>query len=96
MEDVISGLQNPQAATTSWTSDVWTKGHQVAIDGYRLFPCDPCRGLHATQMLEIKVRRRSKRCRTQRFSSDGGVTAGRIGVRPKWLQMTTQTSQCFW
>ena len=57
MEDVISGLQNPQAATTSWTSDVWTKGHQVAIDGYRLFPCDPCRGLHATQMLEIKLPR---------------------------------------
>jgi len=57
MEDVISGLQNPQAATTSWTSDVCTKGHQVAIDGYRLFPCDPCRGLHATQMLEIKLPR---------------------------------------
>jgi len=56
-EDVISGLQNPQAATTSWTSDVWTKGHQVAIDGYRLFPCDPCRGLQSTQMLEIKLPR---------------------------------------
>ena len=57
MEDVISGLQNPQAATTSWTSDVWTKGHQVAIDGYRLFPCDPCRGLQSTQLAEIKLPR---------------------------------------
>ena len=51
------GLQNSHAATTSWTNDVWTKGHQVAIDGYRLFTCDPCRGLQSTQLAEIKLPR---------------------------------------
>ena len=55
--DITMGLQNPQAATTSWTNDVWTKGHQVANDGYRLSPCDPCRGLQSTQLAEIKLPR---------------------------------------
>ena len=51
------GLQNSHAATTSWTNDVWTKGHQVANDGYRLVPCDPCRGLQSTQLAEKKLPR---------------------------------------
>jgi hypothetical protein len=51
------GLQNSHAATTSWTNDVWTKGHQVANAGYRLVPCDPGRGLQATQLAEIKLPR---------------------------------------
>ena len=55
--DITLGLQNPQAATTSWTNDVWTKGHQVANDGYRLSPCDPCRGLQSTQLAEKKLPR---------------------------------------
>ena len=41
-------MSGPILKATKWLS--------MAI-GYRLFPCDPCRGLHATQMLEIKLPR---------------------------------------
>ena len=57
LTDMTLGLQNPQAATTTWTQMVsgFHHGLEPSKASHRQFPCDPGRRLQATQLAEIKL-----------------------------------------